>query len=122
MKVYVASKFENKERVREIMYLLQQVGHTITYDWTRCEVNNREQAILDLRGVADCDVFVGIFEEDVTYKGALVELGAALSVGKPVYILGDAPTIRTCIFFKHPHIRRGEGAFMRDLLGVGGVV
>ena len=117
LRVYVASKWENKQRVREIMYMLQAVGHEITYDWTTCEVSNRQQAILDLRGVADADVFVGIFEQEASYKGALVELGAALALGKPVYILGDASVTRDCIFLKHPHVRRGENAFVRDLLG-----
>jgi nucleoside 2-deoxyribosyltransferase len=106
MKVYVASKWENKPRVKEIMTILREHGHTITYDWTECEVSNVEQAILDLRGVADADILVGVFEKDTAYKGSLVELGAALALGKPVYILGDAPVIYDCIFFRHPHVRR----------------
>lgn len=120
MKIYVASKWENKLRVQEIQQLLRMAGNTITYDWTNCELpQNRAQAIMDLRGVADADVFVGVFEQDVRYNGALVELGAALALGKPVYLLGDAPVLNKCIFVKHPHVRRGESAFVRDLLSGG---
>lgn len=116
LKVYVASKWENKRRVREVMGMLELSGHEITYDWTHQEVDTRTQAIRDLRGVVDADVYVGIFEEEASYKGALVEMGAALALGKPVYILGDWSGIDQCIFFRHPHIRRGENAFVRDLL------
>lgn len=34
MKVYVAAKFSNKERVRGVYALLQSAGHIITHDWT----------------------------------------------------------------------------------------
>lgn len=117
--IYVAGKWELKARVREVQNMLQQCGHVITHDWTKHEAGDfRRDSIIDLRAVADADVFVGIFEEDVPYAGALCELGAALALGKPCYILGNAPITERCIFFYHPHIRRGELPFMRDLLGV----
>jgi hypothetical protein len=34
MRVYVASKFENKEEVRRVMEMLKDKGHRISYDWT----------------------------------------------------------------------------------------
>lgn len=114
LKVYVASKFEEKERVREVMNLLRAVGHEITHDWTQVEQFTRLAAMKDLRGVTDADVLVGIFEKPLKYKGAYVELGAALALGKPVYILGDAA--RKCIFLKHPNVRLGQAAFDRDLV------
>ena len=117
MKVYVASKWENKKRVQEVMSLLKASHHEITYDWTHCEVSNREQAILDLRGVAEADVVIGIFEDDVAYKGALVEVGAALALGKPVYVVGNAPVVDLCIFFKHPNVHLGEDKFLLDFCG-----
>lgn len=119
-KCYVAAKFEEYERAREIMRWLQASGHTITHDWTRTKGIGPMQAIADLRGVTDADVFVGIFEKNLKYTGALVELGAALATGKLIYILGKAPVTES-LFFKSPHIRWGEEVFMRDLLGVGGI-
>lgn len=114
--VYVATKFENKKTAKEYMDLLKQAGHTISHDWANAEEVSRKQALMDLRGVADCDVFVGIFDKELAYKGALVELGAALALGKPVYIIGEWSGIHECIFFRHPGIRFGEDAFSRDLL------
>ena|SRR5437762_12072580 len=116
LKVYVAGKVEDKERVREIQTQLRQVGHTITLDWTTASQDSRQQALKDIRGVADADVFVGVFEEDYAYRGTLVEMGAALALGKPVYILGNATTVRRCIFMKHPNVRQGKDAFERDLI------
>ena len=116
LKIYVAGKYEEKERIREVMNILRGVGHTITVDWTEDAQNTRQQAIKDLRGVADADIYVGVFEKDLPYKGALVELGAALALGKPVYILGDAVHVKNCIFLRHPAVRRGEDAFNRDLI------
>jgi nucleoside 2-deoxyribosyltransferase len=116
MKIYVASKWEEKDRVQELMALLREAGHEITYDWTQCGTYNRTQAIHDLRGVADADVFVGVFEKDVPYAGALVELGIALALGKPIYIFGDAPVLARCIFLEYPGIQFGISAFVHDLI------
>lgn len=113
---YVGSKYENKQVVREYMDLLKQAGNTISHDWTTAEQASRKAAMLDLRGVADCDVFVGVFDQEVDYNGTLVELGAALALGKPVYILGNWSGIKKGIFFKHPAVRFGDNAFTRDLL------
>jgi hypothetical protein len=98
------------------MAMLRLAGHEITFDWTDCTIFDMQQAIHDLRGVVDSDVFVGIFEDDVPYNGALVEFGAALVLGKPCYLIGDAPTVDRCIFAKHPNVRRGYNAFLRDLV------
>jgi nucleoside 2-deoxyribosyltransferase len=104
MKVYVASKWENKDRVRGVMFTLETLGHTITYDWTQHDAAPVQQAILDMRGVTDADVVVGIFEEELSYAGALMEVGGAIALGKPVYILGHASVTGRAIFFQHPHV------------------
>ena len=114
LKIYVAGKLEDKDRVRVIQAMLRNAGHEITVDWTTNSQNSRVQAIKDLRGVADADILVAVFEKDLPYKGTYVELGAALALGKPVYILG--PNARKCIFLKHPNVRQGEDAFNRDLI------
>ncbi len=108
MRVYVASKFENHARVREVQEQLRAAGHTITYDWTRCAVMDILQAKKDLRGVLDAEVVVLIIEEDVPYRGALVELGIALGAAIPVYVLGTALD-DLCIFLKlgTPYLYRG---------------
>lgn len=89
MKFYVASKFENTARVREVIQELTQMGYYNTYDWTYSDGRNKNQAYLDLNGVLAADFLVGIFEEEYHYKGALVEMGVAIAQGIPIFILGD---------------------------------
>ena len=99
MKVYVASKFENRTRVQEVMAQLVTAGHEITYDWTRNSQVSSIQAEADLDGVLDADALVLIVEDDLPYRGALVEFGIALGAGIPVFVMGNALDER-CIFFK----------------------
>jgi nucleoside 2-deoxyribosyltransferase len=95
MKVYVAGKWEEKERVREVQDLLKRHGHTITHDWTREEedLNHIEHfatfALQDKQGVMGADAYVGVFEKDLKYKGAFAEMGIAVALGIPIYILGQ---------------------------------
>lgn len=96
---YVAGKFEEKEQVKEIILELEEAGHTITYDWTIHEDDNPQmQALKCLGGVIDADMFIFLAERALPYKGAFVEMGAALTHGKPVLVIGDA--IDSCIFMK----------------------
>lgn len=107
------------------MAQLIKAGHTITYDWTADEQVSTQQAMNDLNGVLTADAFVLIAEShDVTYTGSLVELGMALGIGLPSYLLGDAlMTSRerqgSCIFVHLPQIVKGEVAFTADLLDGG---
>jgi nucleoside 2-deoxyribosyltransferase len=105
VKIYVATKWEEIPRAREVMGLLMREGHTITYDWTYCEQLSREQAIADKQGVMDADVLVFIAEKHLAYNGALAEFGMALARGIPVYVLG--PGIDSNIFMQLPEVRRG---------------
>lgn len=108
--IYVAGKFEEAPRVQKVMDRLIDAGHWVTYDWTEQEQASPRQAILDLSGVAGADVVVFVFEKDLPYRGTYAELGAALALGKPVYILGHAGD--ACIFTKHPNVKYG----IEDLL------
>lgn len=102
MRVYVAGKWELRDRVQTIMHDLTLFRHVITYDWTVVEQESSTQAVKDAEGVQTADVLVLIAEEDVPYAGALVELGIAIGCGIPVFVLGNAPITRRCIFMKHP--------------------
>lgn len=105
MRVYVAGKWEEKERVREVQQQLIAAGHTISYDWTTATANSREQAENDVAGVLNADAFVGVFEKDLRYSGAIAEMGMAIANGASIYILGNA--IDTNIFLRLPRVRRG---------------
>ena len=105
-KVYIAAKFRDRMTARYLMAHLRGKGHTITVDWTTHEKSEEGYPVQfaddDLRGIDDCDMFIGVFVKPYRYKGALVELGAALALEKKVCVIGDA--IESCIFYYHPDV------------------
>lgn len=105
MRIYIAAKFEDQERVRHIMEWLRLAGHVITHDWTANAQVNREQAQADLDGVMTADALLLVVEKHFNYCGALVEFGVALGRGIPIYVLGSALDER-CIFMRLPELRR----------------
>jgi nucleoside 2-deoxyribosyltransferase len=104
VKIYVAGKWEERERVREVMDTLRTRGHEITFDWTYSEQFSKHQAELDLQGVEAADWLVFLAEKPLAYKGAYVELGMAIALGTPVALIGNG--IDECIFTQLPCIYR----------------
>jgi hypothetical protein len=102
---YVATKWENKDEARVVMDKLILAGYSISYDWTTAQVERWQQAMKDLKGVAEADIYLGLFQKDFPYTGALVEMGYALALGKPVYIL-DGSKCAESLFFHHPNVRK----------------
>ncbi len=110
MRVYCAGKWEEKERVRVVQDILIDDGHTITFDWTRAEEAPpegeprarvlREHAINDHRGVMISDLYVGLFEKDLQYRGTFAEMGIAIGCGKPCIIIGSFA--KRGVFSYHP--------------------
>ena len=102
MRFYVAGKFDDRLCVRGLMDKLEELGHEITFDWTTEHYQNKEETHEDAMecfdGVGSADAFIGLFVNDLPYKGALVEMGAALGWYADVYIIGHA--IDSCIFSK----------------------
>lgn len=116
-RIYVADRFHQKDRVRDLHAKLRALGHTITMDWTVCDNSpysgaallryNAENADADWQGVADCDYFVLFAQPRASQaQGAWTEFGGALAMGKQIIILGDADliegdpnvfTFRTCV-------------------------
>ena len=111
MKVYVAAKFEDGERAREVMALLRGAGHIVTLDWTRNATLDSATAMADMWGVVGADALVLIVEKDLNYCGALVEMGIAIGCDKPVYVLGDQLDNR-CIFMHLPSVHKGIQALL----------
>ncbi len=104
MKIYVAGKWTNKERVSQIMRILESHGHEITFDWTAFESNDfREGAIEDMRAIKRADAFYLVVSEDM--KGAWTEFGAALALGLPCYVQHEG-TYCNNIFLSHPLVKR----------------
>lgn len=93
MKVYVASKFQNKDEVRRAQALLRARGCEITHDWTNEDAGDRSGMVLEayLNRCAEADV-QGVLSADAVLvigypglRGCLVEFGMASIAGKPIY-------------------------------------
>ncbi len=113
---YVASRFALKEQVRKIYSQLEELGYSISHDWTQHKsikpyLENQEYAeeyaIADIDGARKSDLFIILTDENGT--GMHSELGAAidhiLEFGKPIiYAIG--PHLNSSIFFFHPSVKR----------------
>ena len=102
MRFYIASKFEERLKVRWLMDRLEDLGHEITHDWTGQswdDSKNLTQYALDaIQGVRNAECIVGVFIEDCHYQGSIGEVVLALADNIPTYIIGHA--IDSCIFTK----------------------
>lgn len=111
--IYVAAKFEEKERVRDAYALLRTAGHEITCDWTKEDDTGKtgdeldryhaECAERDLEGVAEADALV-IFPHE-NGKGLYVELGVALAAAIPIICVSEDGTLPNCVFLKVEDVR-----------------
>lgn len=105
MRVYVAAKWEDRERAREVMWRLERSGHTVTYDWTRGpEDLSAAQALIDIDGVRRAEALVFLADRKYAFMGALVEFGVAVERGIPIYLVGGH--IDACIFTYLPQVER----------------
>jgi hypothetical protein len=97
-KIYVAGKLQEVDYIRGIMTILEDYGHTISYDWTTLlhENNHARCAICELNGIKEADYLIAMVHRKLNYRGVLVEIGMALALDKPVYIFGEG--LRGCIF------------------------
>jgi hypothetical protein len=120
LRVYVAGKFHRYEEVRALIDALPD-GCVVTHDWTRTEEFDedgkpnfspgeeadipRDQIMMhaanDIRGVRTADLLILIGDEKLC--GALIEVGAAMAYGIPIWVVG--PT-RWTIFWEIPSVDR----------------
>lgn len=92
VKFYIASGWENKEKVRELAKLLTSYGWVWSYDWTTCTENDdyRKIAVAEINAIKESDVVIVLLPGG---RGTHIEMGAALAFGKPVVLLGDGTTL-----------------------------
>lgn len=108
MNIYVASKWARKQEIDDLIPVIEKVGHTVVSTWTKeigdgSESNDyfsreyqREAAERDLDELGASDVFLLMGESTGSVHrggGRFVELGYAISLGLPVYVVGEAETI-----------------------------
>lgn len=104
MNIYVSGSRHEIPRVREVMDILRQLGHKVTFDWTVHFDKNgitdpeylAECALDDFKGVCSADLVVALFENGHAYKGTCAELGVAVARGIKVIVVGHAGD--DCIF------------------------
>jgi len=94
--IYVAGGWKDRKEIHKTMILpLVEKSFHITHDWTSIETDvcnrtvemQRWYADMDMKGVQNADaVIVHMRDPQYPYRGTWTEIGAALALGKPVYI------------------------------------
>ena len=114
MRIYVASKWQDREIIKQIQKDIELAGHSISYDWTDhsfdpvagTKKDLERLAVEDIQGVINADLLIVYAVFHYSYEGAFCEMGAALALGKPIYVVGYA--IDSCIFINHPLVKQFE--------------
>lgn len=125
---YIATGLANIEGHRKMKEALAAVGGEITYDWTEQPMLGepddehgeellRERALDDIGGVASADALVLLLPGNPpTFEGVMrgshVELGAAIALGKEIFIVSSSlmhgtsqvPGERRSVFYYHPAV------------------
>lgn len=116
MKVYVAGSRHEVETVRLMQKVCTELGHTLTYDWTREEnvdagkpredwlEHEREGRVIaqaEQDAVADADGLLICGWGSDKALGTFIEIGMALGMGVPVSICGP---VRNSIFWCLPGV------------------
>ncbi len=90
-KFYIASSFNNIEKVREVSIRLKDKGFIQTYDWTQ---NERAATLEDLKEIGEKERNA-VLEADFLIvllpagKGSHIEFGIAIGQGKKIYLFSE---------------------------------
>ena len=93
MNVYVASKSHHGALWRQYRESWRDVGVNVISTWIDESGPGQTSDVSDLwlRCIAEasaCDFLVALHVEGEQWKGAYIEIGAALASGKPVFVVG----------------------------------
>ena len=107
-KFYIASSLDNVANVRHATEQMVLAGYTKTYDWTtHGRVHDIKELGLiaqkELKGVVDADFLVLLMPAKL---GSHVELGAALALNKPVYLIENGIEYEEKSFYNLQNVRR----------------
>jgi nucleoside 2-deoxyribosyltransferase len=107
MKIYLASRYINKDTLRFVRNELHSMGHEVTSRWLDCENSDRiEQAIMDLEDIDRADALVlwpdNVPQPERPYGGMYVEFGYALAKNKKLFLV--YPESTTSIFVELPEV------------------
>lgn len=124
MRIYIAGKYDDYDSYNTFKKIIQESGHTITYDWTirakqfrnikKTSGDLQTDALLDINGVLEADITIAIMNDPAyVYRGTLTEIGA--SIARDIFrkkqgtiIVSNNENIyaATCCFYYHPDIIR----------------
>lgn len=86
MRVYLAGAWTDRENLGAVMRRIEEMGHTITQDWTTSEVDNIPDrtaedriryARADISGVLEAELVIAVMNiDDYPYNGTRHEIGA----------------------------------------------
>ena len=109
VRIYIASKMHHAERWRGLYDELPDVH--ICSHWPFLEPfvhpsgeNARKFWHDDVQDISDCHALIVYAEEGEKLRGALVEAGIAIGMGRPVIVVGEHPDFGTWSF--HPKVSR----------------
>jgi len=112
MKVYIAGKWNDKDKIGSIMDDYEKKGFIITHRWNEYEAdpNNKlgDMAAKDINAIQESDIVLVIMDDSVyEYRGTFTEMGAAIALKKDliVYCPNEKAFCKTNCFFHHPHIQ-----------------
>jgi hypothetical protein len=118
-KIYIASKAKHRPRWREFRDIN---GYDIISKWIDIpDKFSQDSSGMDykrlwlncVQDVRDCDVLVMYAEPGEVMKGALIELGIALGLGKEIIVAGDLGDNGT--WWNHPNVQRSDKS-VEDLM------
>lgn len=109
MKIYIASKVKYGQQWIE----LRNKGYNIISTWIDEWLPNSTQYIGDLlirciKESSECDVLILYCEPYDVLKCALIEVGAALTSGKKVIIVGICHSVDSETLYAHPNVYKCE--------------
>ncbi len=115
MRIYIAASFANRERARDIRFDLSLLGIQSTATWIDTHLTEMEALTPERKGREALDDFYDIERSHgllcihdpavpSTSGGYYFEMGYALAIGLPVWLLGP----QTSVFHFHPRVRQIE--------------
>jgi hypothetical protein len=96
--VYVVSKVHRAEHWRNLLGLGFPIISTWINDGLEPDIDFSEAWPRYLSEASSAAVVLVWVDEGETLKGGLLEIGAALSHGVPVVVIGEVPQLRTAVF------------------------
>ncbi|WP_054707615.1 hypothetical protein [Bacillus sp. JCM 19041] len=107
MKYYIASSFANISQVCSLNQTLSEMGHSVTYDWTKNErttiiANMNRIAQLEKAAVLESDIFIMLLPAG---RGSHIEYGMALATDKPIILYSPQNEVLETTFYHMPNVQ-----------------